>query len=78
MCHAVVHFTEIIRCNTEIANVLIVFKNRIVSSQPKAIGGCDTLLKKHRYDSVIKHRNHVRDFCITANDFGEVHDRDAL
>ena len=30
---AVVHFTEIICCNTEITNVLIVFENRIVSSQ---------------------------------------------
>ena len=30
--------------NTEVTNVPIVFENRIVSSQPKAIAGCDTLL----------------------------------
>ena len=40
MCIAVVHFDEI-------TNVLIVFENWIVSSQPKAIAGCDTLLKKN-------------------------------
>ena len=62
----------------EITNVLIVFENRIVSSQPKAIAGCDTLLKKkHRYNTVNKHRNLVRDICIAANDFGEVQDRNA-
>ena len=33
--------------NVEITNVLIVFENRIVSSQPKAIEGCDTLLKRN-------------------------------
>ena len=43
---AVVHFTEIICCYTEITNVLIVFENRIVSSQPKEMAGCDTLLKE--------------------------------
>ena len=69
VCVAVVHLTEIICCNTEITNVLIVFENRIVSSQPKAIASCDTLLKRNRYNSVIKHRNHVRDFCIIANGF---------
>ena len=42
--------------NVEIANVvLIVFENRIVSSQPKAIAGCDTLLKRNRWNPVIKH-----------------------
>ena len=46
VCNAVVHFNEVICCNTEITNVLIVFENRIVSSQPKAIAGCDTLLKR--------------------------------
>ena len=46
VCIAVVHFNEVICCNTEIANVLIVFENRIVSSQPKAIAGFDTLLKR--------------------------------
>ena len=69
VCVAVVHLTEIICCNTEITNVLIVFENRIVSSQPKEIASCDTLLKRNRYNSVIKHRNHVRDFCIIANGF---------
>ena len=44
---AVVHLTEIIYCNTEITNVLIVFENRIVSSQPKEIAGCDTLFKRN-------------------------------
>ena len=68
---AVVHFTEIICCYTEITNVLIVFENRIVSSQPKEMAGCDTLLKRNRYNPVIKHRNHVRDFCITAICFGK-------
>ena len=48
MCIAVVHFSEIICCNTEIANVLIVFENRIVSVQLKATAGCDTLLKRNR------------------------------
>ena len=43
MCIAVVHFTEIFYCPAEIANVLIVFENRIVSSQPKVIEGCDTI-----------------------------------
>jgi len=47
LCITVVHFTEIICCNTEITNVLIVFENRIISSQPKAIAGCDTLLKRN-------------------------------
>ena len=46
-CIAVVHFTEIICCNTEITNVLIMFENRIVPSQPKAIAGCDTLVKRN-------------------------------
>ena len=46
MCIAVVHFIEIICCNTEVTNILIVFENRIVSSQPKAIAGCDILLKR--------------------------------
>ena len=31
VCIAVVHFTEIICCNTEITNVISVFDNRIVS-----------------------------------------------
>ena len=46
MCIAVVHFNEVNCCNMEITNVLIVFENRIVSSQPKAIAGCDILLKR--------------------------------
>ena len=46
MCIAVVHFNEVNCCNTEITNVLIVFENRIVPSQPKATAGCDTLLKR--------------------------------
>ena len=61
--------------NVEITNVLIVFENRIVSSQPNATAGCDTLLKRNRCNPVIKHRTHVRIFCITVNDFGEVRDR---
>ena len=36
-----------------------------------------SFLKKHRYNPVIKHRNHVRDFCITANYFSEVHNCNA-
>ena len=44
---SVVHFTEIICCNTKITNVLIVFEDRIVSLQPKEITGCDTLLKRN-------------------------------
>ena len=47
VCIAVVHLTEIICCNTEITHVLIVFENRIVSSQSKAIAGCDTFLKRN-------------------------------
>ena len=47
MCIAVVHFAEIICCNTKITNVLIVFENRIVSSQPKEIEDSDTLLKRN-------------------------------
>ena len=47
MCIAVVHFNEIICCNTEVTNVLIVFENRIISLQPKQIAGCDTLLKRN-------------------------------
>ena len=47
VCIAVVHFTEIICCNTEIMNVLIVFENRKVSLQAWAIAGCDTLLKRN-------------------------------
>ena len=47
VCTAVVHLTEIICCNAETTNVLIVFENRIVSSQPKEIAGCDTLLKRN-------------------------------
>ena len=31
----------------KIRNVLIVFGNRIVSSQPKKMAGCDTLLKRN-------------------------------
>ena len=46
MCIAVVQFNEVNCCNMEITNVLIVFENRIVSSQPKAIAGCDILLKR--------------------------------
>ena len=49
VCIAVVHFIEIICCNTEVTNILIVFENRIVSSQPKAIAGSDTLLKRNVY-----------------------------
>ena len=60
MCVAVVHFTEIICCNTKITNVLIVFEDRIVSLQAKAIAGSDTLLKRNRYNPVIKHGNHGR------------------
>ena len=47
MCIAVVHLNEIICCNTEVTNVLIVFENRIISSQPKQIAGCDTFLKRN-------------------------------
>ena len=48
MCIAVVHFNEIIiSCNTEVMNVLIVFENQIISSQPEQIAGCDTLLKRN-------------------------------
>ena len=46
MCIAVVHFNEVNCCNMEITNVLIVFENRIVSSQPNAIAGWDILLKR--------------------------------
>ena len=50
-CIAVVHFTEIFCCNTEITNVISVFDNRIVSmfllrrvSQPAIALGCkDTI-----------------------------------
>ena len=45
---AVVHFTKIICCNTEITNVISVFDNRIVSmfllkrvSQPAIALGCE-------------------------------------
>ena len=41
MCIAVVHFTEIMCCNTEFTNVLN------VSLQLKAIAGCNTLLKRN-------------------------------
>ena len=47
MCITVVHFTEIICCNTKITNVLIVFEDRIVSSQPKKITSRDALLKRN-------------------------------
>ena len=66
-CIAVVHFTEIICCNTEIINVLIVFENRIVSSQPKTIAGWDTL-RKRNVDTILL-SNTESDFCITANVF---------
>ena len=49
VCIAVVHFIEIICCNTEVTNILIVFENQIVSSQPKAIAGSDTLVKRNVY-----------------------------
>ena len=66
-CFAVVHFTEIICCNREITNVLIVFENRIVSSQPKTIAGWDTL-RKRNVDTILL-SNTESDFCITANGF---------
>ena len=47
MCIAAVHFNEIISCNTEVTNVLIVFENQNVSLQLKAIAGCDILLKRN-------------------------------
>ena len=75
---AVVPFTEIICCNTEITNVLIVFENRIVYSQPKAIAGCDTLLKKN-IDTILLSNTEIT-FVISVlqqTDFGEVHDRNA-
>ena len=72
-CIAVVHFTEIICCNTEIKNVLIVFENRIVSSQPKAIAGCDTLLKRN-IDTILLSSTQIT-FLISV--FGEVYDRNA-
>ena len=41
VCIAVVHFTEIICCNTEITNVISVFDNRIASvSFKKGITAC--------------------------------------
>ena len=59
MCIVVVHLTEIICCNAEITNVLIVFENRIVSSQPKEIAGCDTLLKRN-IDTILLSNTEIR------------------
>ena len=65
--------------NVEIANVvLIVFENRIVSSQPKAIAGCDTLLKRN-IDTILLSNTEIT-FVMSVlqqRDFGEVHDRNA-
>ena len=75
---AVVHFTEIICCNTEITNVLIVFENRIVSSQPKAIARCDTLLKRN-IDTILLSNTEITFVMSVLQQtvFGEVHDRKA-
>ena len=78
VCIAAVHLTEIICCNTEITNVMIVFENRIVFSQPKAISGCDTLLKRN-IDSIVLSNTEIT-FVISVlqqRNFGEVHDRNA-
>ena len=52
VCIAVVHFTEIICCNTEITNVSSVFDNRTVSmfllrsvSQPAIALGCEDIIR---------------------------------
>ena len=52
VCIAVVHFTEIVCCNTEITNVISVFDNRIVSmfllrrvSQPAICLGCEDIIR---------------------------------
>ena len=72
-CIVVVHFTEIICCNTEIMNILILFENRIVSSQPKVRAGCDTLLKGN-IDTILLSNTEIT-FVISL--FGEVHDCNA-
>ena len=58
VCIAVVHLTEIICCNAEITNVLIEFENRIVSSQPQEIAGCDTLFKRN-IDTVLLSKTEI-------------------
>ena len=71
-CDRALHRNHLLQ-NTEITNVPIVFENRIVSSQPKAIAGCDTLLKRNIYTiPIIKQSNLFRDFFIQCC---EVHDR---
>ena len=52
MCIAVVHFTEIVCCNTEITNVISEFDNSIVSmfllrrvSQPAICLGCEDIIR---------------------------------
>ena len=73
-CDRALHRNHLLQ-NTEITNVPIVFENRIVSSQPKAIAGCDTLLKRNIYTiPIIKQSNLFRDFFIQCC---EVHDRNA-
>ena len=47
------------------------FLLRRVSQPAIALGCADTI----RFSNTIQN---VLNFCITANDFGEVHDRDAL
>ena len=73
-CDRALHQNHLLQ-NTEITNVPIVFENRMVSSQPEAIAGCDTLLKRNIYTiPIIKHSNLLRDFFIQCC---EVHDRNA-
>ena len=74
---AVVHFTEIIY-KLQITNVLIVFENRIISLQPKAIAGCETLLKRN-IETILLSNTEIT-FVMSVlqqTDFGEVHDRNA-
>ena len=67
---AVVHFTEIICCNTKITNVLIVFEDRIVSSQPKKTTSRDTLLKRN-IDTILLSNTEIRFVkCTTAKHTG--------
>ena len=64
VCIAVVHFTEIICCNTEITNVISVFDNRIASvSFKKGITAC-YCLRLWRYNPIFKHSQNVRNFYI--------------
>ena len=72
---AVVHFTEIICCNTEITFVISMF-DLIYVSFKKGITAC-YYLSLLRYIPIFKHNQDVHNFCITANDVGEVHDRNA-